>query len=602
MQKKVGNALYVFDTTPFTITEDTNVEVIYVQYECLKGYLELNTELESKIKTFNQWVLCVNAPWSDGASQEPTKNYHLLTIPGYNSTDLYVYGYDNNTLPGEASNLWFHNVNEYQRNAGMIDAGVTDKIYCNAGAEVFFMNSTDIFETMTGFNIINTTDFGQKYGVIMGDSDMTVDLSYTLKPTYNVRFTEDSNADEEVEIDPRQQLAGHDVCIRLSDPQSVSAIAVTSTDVELTYEPFIFAYCFTMPEKDVNIKAVYTQPKYNVNFTEDSNAQRDVQIDPQQTFAGHNVYIRFEDNQSSNTITVTSPDVELTYDQDYDEYYFTMPDHDITIKAVYATEQPQNYHLLTVSDAEALFVDGYDTNLPPGGIDYEWFYNLSSHQINDGMLDGAAHNKLYCNSGAKIFMKEDIDSFETIDGLEIIDTRWGQKYGVIMGDSDMTVDFSYTLKPTYNVNFTEDSNVHNGYVEISDHKQYAGKNVYIIFNGGDTPSTITVTSADVELTYDQPNNRYYFVMPAHDVTIKAVYTHPIEISIELSGTDLTCPSYEPSGTYYPHAFFVVQVPEGKTTDNYTFVKSDDALIAVNPVSDHFDIEFKVSGTVTFANA
>ena len=63
MQKKVGNALYVFDTTPFTITEDTDAEVIYVQLECLKGYLELNTELESKIKTFNQWLLCVNAPF-----------------------------------------------------------------------------------------------------------------------------------------------------------------------------------------------------------------------------------------------------------------------------------------------------------------------------------------------------------------------------------------------------------------------------------------------------------------------------------------------------------------------------------------------------------
>ena len=74
MQKKVGNALYVFDTTPFTITEDTNAEVIYVQEECLKGYLELNTELESKIKTFNQWVLCVNAPWVDRVTTEPTKN------------------------------------------------------------------------------------------------------------------------------------------------------------------------------------------------------------------------------------------------------------------------------------------------------------------------------------------------------------------------------------------------------------------------------------------------------------------------------------------------------------------------------------------------
>ena len=65
---------------------------------------------------------------------------------------------------------------------------------------------------------------------------------------------------------------------------------------------------------------------------------------------------------------------------------------------------------------------------------------------------------------------------------------------------------------------------------------------------------------------------------------------------------MTCASYEPSGTYYRHAYFVVQVPEGKTTDNYTFVTSDETYIGVNPAGDHFEVEFVVSGTVTFANA
>ena len=447
MQKKVGNALYVFDTTPFTITEDTNVEVIYVQEECLKGYLELNTELESKIKTFNQWLLCVNAPWSDSASQEPTKNYHLLTVS--NTNNLYVYGYDTKLPPGNVIHAWFNSFNARQREAGMINTEERNKIYCNAGAKVFINNDINDFETMTGVEIIDTI-WGQKYGVIMGDSDMTVDFSYTLKP------------------------------------------------------------------------------KYHINFSTDSNASADIEIDPQDQYPGANVYIRFLNNQSSSTITVTSSDVELTYDRDNDEYYFAMPGHDVTIKVVYATEQPQNYHLLTIPDfneVQLIYVQGYDTNLPPGGIDYEWFYNFNSNQINAGMLDGSAHNKIYCNPGAKIFIDEDIDSFETVDGLEIIDTQRGQRYGFIMGDSDMTVDFSYTLKPKYHVRFSEDSNVPGGYVEFSDNEQYAGKNVYIRFNGDDNPSTITVTSNDVELTYDQPNNRYYFVMPEHDVTIKAVYTN-----------------------------------------------------------------------------
>lgn len=418
MQKKVGNALYVFDTTPFTITEDTDAEVIYVQQECLKGYLELNTELESKIKTFNQWLLCVNAPWADsgtpgpGPGPEPSPDYHLLTLS--RTRDIYVSGYNAEQLPGDSSTDWFNVINNAQIEAGMIDADVYYKIYCNAGAEVFLMSDPNDFETMHGLELIQTTDFGEKYGIVMGDSDMTVNYSYTLKPKYHVNFTEDSNAQSDVEIAPQDQFAGQNIYIRFLNGQGSSTITVTSTDVELTYDRDNDEYYFAMPDHDVNIKAVYTQPMYNINFTEDSNATSDVQIDPQQTVAGHYVYIRFLNGQGSTTIAVTSNDVELTYDNDNDEYYFTMPEH--------------------------------------------------------------------------------------------------------------------------------------------------------------------------------------------DVNIKAVYTQPISISLDLGGTDLTCDSYEPSGTYYPHSVFVVQVPEGKTTDNYTFVKSDEEHIVVNPVDDHFDVEFNVSGSVTFANA
>lgn len=339
MQKKVGNALYVFDTTPFTITEDTDAEVIYVQQEYLKGYLELNTELESKIKTFNQWLLCVNAPWAAEVTPGPG--------PG----------------PG---------------------------------------------------------------------------------PT-------------------------------------------------------------------------------------------------------------------------------------------------------------PNYHLLTLSDTYNMYISGYDHELLPGDYSNDWFETINSAQIDAGMIDAEEHNKIYCNAGAKVFNMQEIIEFESMNGLEIIQTPWEEAYGFIMGDSDMTVDFSYTLKPKYNVNFTEDSNA-TADVQINPQQAVAGKNAVLRFFNGQSSSTITVTSNDVELTHEPNMDEYWLTMPEHDVNIKAVYTQPIQISLDLGGTDLICASYEPSGTYYPHAFFVVQVPEGKTTDNYTFVKSDEEHIAVNPVGDHFDVEFKVSGTVTFANA
>ena len=497
MQKKVGNALYVFDTTPFTITEDTDAEVIYVQQECLKGYLELNTELESKIKTFNQWLLCVNAPWVDGGTPspgpgpEPTPDYHLLTLSDANN--IYLTGYNAEQLPGDYSTDWFSVINIAQRDAGMINGDEGNKIYCNAGAKVFLMSEPNEFETMTGLELIQT-DWGEKYGFVMGDSDMTVNYSYTLKPYYTVNFTEDSNATADIEIAPSNEMvAGQDVYIRFLNGQSSSTIAVTSNDVELTYDHHNDQYYFTMPEHDVNIKTVYnTQPKYNINFTEDSNASRDINVVPSnQMSAGNTVFLQFKNNQNSSSIAVTSNDVELTHDEALDEYYFTMLDHDVNIKAVYT-------------------------------------------------------------------------------------------------------------QPVYNINFTEDSNA-TADVKIIPQQTVAGHKVNIELLNGQSPSTIAVTSNDVRLKYNNSNNKYNFIMPGNDVNIKAVYK-PIQISIELGDTDLTCASYEPSGTYYPHALFVVQVPVGKTPENYTFVTSDNEHISVNPVGDHFDVEFNASGTVTFANA
>lgn len=320
MQKKVGNALYVFDTTPFTITEDTDAEVIYVQQECLKGYLELNTELESKIKTFNQWVLCVNAPWADGDSPEPSDTYTITVI--------------------------------------------CDRAFAN-------------------FNVAGYVNDG--YGWLPYEWD---------GETYTATFEYKAGLDFEVD-------------------ERVCSITGMNPECQIDHEPAHsegVGTSYIMPNSDVTITVI---GKYHIGFTEDSNASGDISIAPSDNVdAGEFPYIRFQNDQSS--------------------------------------------------------------------------------------------------------------------------------------------------------------------------------------------STIAVTSEDVQLSYDDANDEYYFEMPAHDVNIKAVYTQPIEVSIDLGDTDLTC-SYDPEATYYPHAFFVAGVPEGKSTDDYTFVKSNEA-ITVAPLGDHFDIEFKVSGSVTFANA
>ena len=254
MQKKVGNTLYVFDTTPFTITEDTDAQVIYVQNECLKGYLELNTELADKIHGFNQFLMTVKpAPWADGGSSEQPQNYHLLTVS--NTNDLYVLNYSTNLPPGDYSDGWFAELIGCQKDAGMLGPEEHNKIYCNAGAIIELDRDIDAFETITGLYILSDR---QRYGFVMGDSDMTVDFSYTLKPTYHVNFSTDSNASVDIQIDPQERYTGGTVWIRFKNGQSSSTITVTSTDVEFTYDPPNDEYSFTMPAHDVTIKAVYT--------------------------------------------------------------------------------------------------------------------------------------------------------------------------------------------------------------------------------------------------------------------------------------------------------------------------------------------------------
>ena len=176
----------------------------------------INTELESKIKTFNQWLLCVNAPWAaevtpgpgpgPGPGPEPTPDYHLLTLSDANN--IYITGYNSEQMPGNYSNDWFSVINRAQRDAGMINSDEGNKIYCNAGAKVFIMSDPSYFETMTGLELIQT-DWGKKYGFVMGDSDMTVNYSYTEKPKYSINFTEDTNAAADVQINPQEQVPGN---------------------------------------------------------------------------------------------------------------------------------------------------------------------------------------------------------------------------------------------------------------------------------------------------------------------------------------------------------------------------------------------------------
>lgn len=65
-QKKIGTTLYVFDTTAYQITEDTDAAVIKIQLECIPAFEVLNESLKDKFEPINYKLFCVKHPeWAD---------------------------------------------------------------------------------------------------------------------------------------------------------------------------------------------------------------------------------------------------------------------------------------------------------------------------------------------------------------------------------------------------------------------------------------------------------------------------------------------------------------------------------------------------------
>lgn len=65
-QKKIGDILYVYSTTAYEITEDTDATVIKIQEECIPAYAALNASLVSKFSPINYKLFCVKHPeWAD---------------------------------------------------------------------------------------------------------------------------------------------------------------------------------------------------------------------------------------------------------------------------------------------------------------------------------------------------------------------------------------------------------------------------------------------------------------------------------------------------------------------------------------------------------
>lgn len=81
-QKKIGDILYVFDVTPYEITNDTDATVIKVQQEVVPGFKELNASLATKIVPYNyHMITATRQEWADYVEQddpEPVTGYTFI--------------------------------------------------------------------------------------------------------------------------------------------------------------------------------------------------------------------------------------------------------------------------------------------------------------------------------------------------------------------------------------------------------------------------------------------------------------------------------------------------------------------------------------------
>jgi hypothetical protein len=157
-QKRINDILYVFDITPYQITEDTNANVIKVQQEVVAGFKELNESLANKIVAYNYHVLCTNTPeWAPYVDQddslpiEPVAG-HTFTLTGNNIEDKLGVNFDD--VPQEMLYEWPD-----------VTQGTMIEIYNTFGA-------SDAYETELPKN-----SNGNWY-VEMPEDDLTVTVNY----------------------------------------------------------------------------------------------------------------------------------------------------------------------------------------------------------------------------------------------------------------------------------------------------------------------------------------------------------------------------------------------------------------------------------------
>lgn len=144
-QKKINNILYVFQVTPYEITEDTDADIIKVQLESYDGFIALNQSIKSKFAKYNynmftvqqqEWAPYVDEPdlvdpelaWSAESANAvigETNTYPTLTNP------------HSVTVTYESTNTDIATVNQSTGAVTLVDPGNCQIKAVFAGNEVY---------------------------------------------------------------------------------------------------------------------------------------------------------------------------------------------------------------------------------------------------------------------------------------------------------------------------------------------------------------------------------------------------------------------------------------------------------------------------------
>lgn len=295
-QKRIEDTLYVFDVTPYTITEDTDAEIIKCQQEAYEGFVELNPDLASKIVKYNYHMFTVNKQeWSDYVDEpdpeptpEPDPETYIVTYDAGeddNATQATVTFKSPNPqseayLNGiglEVSENWFNIVSD--RLNHLTDEGEDAVISANSGDLKLFFESgrDDIICLGTSTENVYAT-VGKETSTDTGTVNIVAAPNDTNMPTSALNFVAtfdnpwymemqtitltDNEYAQYVEVDS-QSPVGLDCIIKIVEdaPNNLTAAVVNDTTSEsISLEDLIDAdsnkstgWSFIMPDSPVTI-------------------------------------------------------------------------------------------------------------------------------------------------------------------------------------------------------------------------------------------------------------------------------------------------------------------------------------------------------------